>query len=101
MPNWYASATSATSVRTKAELRAVASPFRTAGGIRRRGNCGSARNAAVPVSPHRCGAEQPQNQARAQTAVWRAAMSYPIVSFNEGQLSNGPNKSKMGDAEDD
>ena len=30
MPNWYASATSATSVRTKAELRAVASPFRTA-----------------------------------------------------------------------
>jgi hypothetical protein len=33
--------------------------------------------------------------------AWRAAMSCRIVSFNEGRASNGPNKLKMEDAEDD
>src|SRR5262245_11963236 len=90
MPNWYASAASVTSVRTKAELRAVTSPLRTAGGV-----LASRKLWIRPKRGRTCVASSMQHRAtlrtkgRAQTEVWRAAMSHPIVSFNEGQLSNG------------
>jgi acetyl-CoA carboxylase carboxyltransferase component len=85
---------------TEAELRAVASPFPTAQAF-------GVEDIVDPrETPPTCAASSmrrraAQGQARAQTEVWRAAMSCPIVSFNERRPSNGPNKSKMEDAEDD
>ena len=48
-------------------------------GVRRRGHHRSARDAALSVPLHRCGAGQPRDQARAQAEVWRAAVSAAML----------------------
>ena len=70
-------------------------------GLRRRGHHRSARDAAVSVPLHRCGAGQPQNQARAQTEVWSAAMSRPMHRVQQRRLSNGQANQRWEDVDDD
>ena len=73
----------------EAELRASRLAVPHSRGLRRRGHHRSARDETLSVPFHRCGPGQPQNQARAQTQVWRAPLRRRYARLRKWRSANG------------
>jgi acetyl-CoA carboxylase carboxyltransferase component len=84
----------------EAELRSVASPFRTAEafGVE---DIIDPRETRPYVPVHRCSSSQPRDQARPQTQVWSAPVRGPVIEYAKWRSATGRNKYGPGREEND